>query len=243
MLDREEYVQWSDPRSGSSLLWLRGGPGTGKTNLVSIVVTQLTSERTLDDKLLNVPQRSTKEALAYFYCSRTVGDDQRQNPRDILNSIARQLAIPLHGGALKSPVVEKYDEEEKEGRLQAAMSIKDSKLLVRTLIENEYSNVSIVIDALDEIDPNTRTDLFEYLNELVELTAGNVKVFVSSRNEPDIFESFETSSNLLIDATDNAEDIERFVKQEIPKRLLGGKANPDLRNRVQQILCDKAQGM
>jgi hypothetical protein len=79
--------------------------------------------------------------------------------------------------------------------------------------------------------------------ELLKLPGVVVKIFVSSRNDPDIFEAFGGSSNLYIDASDNAEDIERFVEQEVERRLLGGKAEDGLKIRVKEALCRKAQGM
>lgn len=115
--------------------------------------------------------------------------------------------------------------------------------MVKNLIQKEYSHVTIVIDALDECNSTRRGDLFGFLRELLHLPEIVVKIFVSSRNEPDIYDFFGDSSNLYINARDNAEDIRQFVEQAVETRLLGGKAEDDLKKRVKNVLCEKAQGM
>lgn len=113
--------------------------------------------------------------------------------------------------------------------------------MIEKLIRDEYSSVTIVIDALDEC--TKRGDLFHFLGDLLKCQGTVVKIFVSSRNEPDIFEVFGDSENLYIEASHNAEDIKNLVEHEVDTRLLGGEAEDDLKELVKKTLCEKAHGV
>jgi hypothetical protein len=116
--------------------------------------------------------------------------------------------------------------------------------MVLRLTREQYTHVTIVIDALDECNRNTRIALFSFLEEvLLQEQGAVVKILISSRTEPDIYDAFGKSSNLYINAEDNAEDIKRFVEEQIDKRLLRGKAEEKLKDRVKKELCTKSQGM
>jgi hypothetical protein len=189
-------------------------------------------------------QLNGQKALAFFYCSRTTGESERQEPKDILRCIVKQLSSPLYGLPLKEPVVTKYEREKQANALDAPLTIKDSKDMILRLIREQYTHVTIVIDALDECNRNTRIALFNFLEEvLLQEQGAVVKILISSRTEPDIYDAFGKSSNLYINAEDNAEDIKRFVEEQIDKRLLRGKAEEELKGRVKKELCTKSQGM
>lgn len=121
--------------------------------------------------------------------------------------------------------------------------MKESKELTRKLIQDEYSSVIIAIDALYECNGRSRGDLFVFLRDLLRMAGVVAKIFVSSRNGPDILEAFGDLSKVSINVGNNAADIRRFVEQEVETRLLGGRADDDLKTRVKHALCEKAQGM
>jgi hypothetical protein len=140
-------------------------------------------------------------------------------------------------------VIAKYNQEKLAGSLNATLRLNDSKELITQLVQ-EYSHVTLVIDGLDECSSRTRGELFLFLMDLVKQKLGPlIKILISSRNEPDIWDVFNYSSNLYIDASDNADDIKCFVEQEVDKRLLSGKAEDELKTRVKTKLCEKAHGM
>ncbi|MCJ1263941.1 hypothetical protein MMC22_003812 [Lobaria immixta] len=216
----------------SSLLWLRGDAGSGKSYLTSLVVEDLLQ-----------PHLDMQTLLAFFYCSRTSGQSERQEPRDILRSIVRQLSSPVTGLPLKPPVLVKYKQKRLAASPPATLGLKESKELIKELIQDGYSSITIIIDGLDECNSQKRGDIFRYLVELLRLPGTVVKIFICSRNEPDIFESFGDLNSLCIDASNNTEDIRRFVEQEVETRLLGGKADDGLKEMVKKKLCEKAQGI
>ncbi len=106
----------------------------------------------------------------------------------------------------------------------------------------------IFIDALDECDPHLRHELLEALDYIITHSASLVKVFVSSRDDNDIVCRLDNSPNVYISASDNEEDIKRFVCREVEtsvkkKRLLSGSVSEGMQKKIQYVLIDGAQGM
>jgi hypothetical protein len=87
--------------------------------------------------------------------------------------------------------------------------------------------------------------LFE---SLLSQTDSTVKIFVSSRDDPDIFKRLRAGPNIPIRKDDNTEDISRFIREKVDEyigdgRLLEGNVSDSLKN---DIICDLeagAQGM
>lgn len=195
------------------------------------------------EKILEQPWLDSKDALAYFYCSRTSSDTRQQDPRAILLSILRQLAAPLPGLPIKPPVISVYDRETTRGSQEAQLSIDEIAALLAELIHNHYESVTIVLDALDECDAKGRLYLLDTFTKLTYNPKTAVKTLFSSRNDPDIETHFSKIPNLFITATDNAGDIMRFISKELGQRLLRGKASTQIRARVENDLNKKANGV
>ncbi|KAL9044615.1 MAG: hypothetical protein Q9214_002261 [Letrouitia sp. 1 TL-2023] len=232
LLERQEFRDWVGCKQ-PPLLWLKGNVGTGKTSLITCVVESFLQKSWLD----------SREVMAYFYCSRTTSDTRQNDPRAILLSILRQLAAPLPGLPLRPLIVSVYDKEAARGSHEAQLSIEEIKTLLVDLIEHHYQNVTLVIDALDECDAKGRSKLLDILTNLTYNPNTIVKTIVSSRNDPDIESHFIKTPNLSVTATDNAGDIMRFVSKEINERLLGGKASKQMRERVEEYLNERANGV
>lgn len=78
----------------SSVLWLHGIPGSGKTKLTSLVVDELVQTN----------------KVAYFYCIRSPAEPHRGQCDKIVASIVRQLASLRPDQPILGPVVEQYRE-------------------------------------------------------------------------------------------------------------------------------------
>lgn len=206
------------------------------------ILTPLASSCVIE-KFLEKPWLDSKEALAYFYCSRTSNDTKQQDPRAILLSILRQLAAPFPGLPLKSPVISAYDKETTRGSQEAQLSIDEIIVLLTELIQNHYENVTLVFDALDECDARGRLRLLDIFTKLTYNPKTVVKTLFSSRNDPDIESHFSKRPNLSITAADNASDTMRFVGKEINQRLLQGRASKQIIERVENDLNKKANGV
>ncbi|KAF8249261.1 ankyrin [Wilcoxina mikolae CBS 423.85] len=197
LLRRPDFNAWRNSDK-STLLWLYGNPGAGKTKLTA-------------------------------------------------------LLAQSKGGPLLPPCVSEYDKQEQRGFSGSLDLQKTVNLIVECA--NIYPRIIIVIDTLDEClieDPvdrcsqNTRAALFEALDTIQQRTQSLVHIFVSSRR--DIRRQFVSVPNVSIQATDNANDIECFVTEEVGRcidkeKLLGGDVSDELRDEIISKLVEQADGM
>jgi hypothetical protein len=155
------------------------------------------------------------------------------------------------GSPILQPVREKYEERKKQGFQSMPLCLEESRDLIIALTAY-YPLTTIVIDALDEIDAldqcdePSRTDLLEALEQIILRSSNLVKVFVSSRNDQDIVRHLANCLNLEIEATKNQADIVSFVNSEVQRRISGNPlflGKPNLIRSIIQTLCDGAQGM
>ena len=184
-------------------------------------------------------------AVVYFYCKRDEPD--RQDPTKIMQSLVRQLSIQLPGYGLPKPVADEYEKQEKKAFSSLNLSFQECQKLLVSLLDI-YPQTTIVIDALDEIDRQSRKPFLEALSTIAQASKNLVKIFVSSRDDDDIILELEAVPNLYIDAADNAGDIERFIHREINSSidrriLLRGKVGDQLKSRIISTLIEKADGM
>ncbi|KAL8916277.1 MAG: hypothetical protein Q9208_008606 [Pyrenodesmia sp. 3 TL-2023] len=230
---RQEFKVWNES-DRPSFLWLRGNAGTGKTSLVSCVI----------QSILERPRLNNDEAFAYFYCSRTSSNTVLRDPRAILHSIIRQIAAPFPGLPIQPPVISVYNKEVARGsETKAQLSDYEITDLLTELIQHRYKKVTLIVDALDECDVKARALLLDVLSKLTYNPESVVKTLVSSRNDPDITNHFLKTPNLSITATDNADDIMKFVSEKISQDLLSGTASDQLKERVTKDLNQKANGV
>jgi hypothetical protein len=167
-----------------------------------------------------------------------------------LRSILKQLSCSKPELPIREPVAEEYKKRKKEAEEHGSEPL---KLTVTECIElilalTHYNPAIIVIDALDECQQDRRHELLEALDDIIKMSANLVKVFVSSRDDIDIVLRLEESPNVFINASDNGEDIERFVYSEVErsitrKRLLNGQVSDELKTRIIATLIGGASGM
>lgn len=148
----------------------------------------------------------------------------------------------MRGLPLKPAAVKIHLRETSLGSRRASFGLQECQQLFTELV-NDYTHVTILIDALDEIDSNSRFELLLFLVRVARSTKITLKMIVSSRNESDIYHYLGNGNNFYIDSSDNAKDIGQYVKHELARRLLFGRASKDLLKRVESLLNSKAQGM
>ena len=196
------YAEWHKG-STSSLLWLHGKVGAGKSTLVSIVVE--------DAIRRSKPGRGPPPV--YFYCSRDAAEPQRSDAAAIFSSIVRQLSCAEPGLPLLPPVVETY-EKKGQGFNSRGLQIDDSCDIIKKLIEY-YPMTTIIIDALDECNAEEREKLLDAVEGLLkDSSLGLLKVFLSSRDDQDIACTLRDYPNVDLVSSRNSADIEAFVREE-----------------------------
>ncbi|KAF8422189.1 hypothetical protein EV426DRAFT_535554, partial [Tirmania nivea] len=230
LFKREEYWNWR-VTSASKLLLLRGTPGAGKTYIASSVIDSF---------------RTTSEKLAYFYCNRA--EPSRRDPRKILCTLIQQLAKTDsgEGTGLLTHVVDIYEKREKEGQKSAQLSLAEARdLLVQ--ITDVYPQITICIDAMDEVDNDIRIDLLKCLNHVIQTSKNVVKIFVTTRMDVDILNQFDNFPRIELQPDDNVGDINKFVLTKVQssiddRLLLDGVVSNKVKKEICNVLCQRCKG-
>lgn len=117
-----------------------------------------------------------------------------------------------------------------------------------TTSTSKFKKVFIIIDALDEcLEDDERPRMLCFLAEALR-DISHIRVFVTSRREPDIVHKFEALGMLTIqlEAESVAADIEKYVTNEV-SRLRSEKelyiSDKELAEKVVRTLTDRAEGM
>ncbi|KAJ4165745.1 hypothetical protein LMH87_007365 [Akanthomyces muscarius] len=140
LVSHDDFHQWEESAC-SSVLWLQGNIGTGKSFLSSKVI-----DRYLDgDQTTNHSHGDHDEGFAFFYCDR--GDPTRRSFRYILRSYIRQLSeIPRRPDKVHEASYSLYN---KMTQIQNDISMKECEIALLQMI-NSYPRTTLVLDALDE---------------------------------------------------------------------------------------------
>lgn len=200
----------------------------------------------MDDLIAQGENVSSSAPVAYFYCARNQMEPERADPEHVLCSIARQLVCKSVNQSIHHFALGKYKRFVKDSPQPVKLSIEDAIAMILAVLDD--SPATIVIDAIDEADATRRHELLDGLESIIQQASNVVKIFVSSRDEVDIVWRLEHSPNLYVHATDNSDDIERFVITEVDvairtRRLLGGDVSDGLRDMIVTRLTNDAHGM
>ena len=202
LLEDPSYAEWHRG-SSSSLLWLHGKVGAGKSTLVSIVI----------EDAMRRSKAGSGPPPVYFYCSRNAAEPQRSDAAAIFSSIVRQLSCAEPGLPLLPSVVEIY-EKKGQGFSSHGLRLEDSCDIIKKLTEY-YPMTTIVIDALDECNAEEREMLLDVIEGLLQDSSlGLLKVFLSSRDDQDITCTLRQYPNVNLVSSRNSVDIEAFVREE-----------------------------
>ncbi|KAL7270484.1 hypothetical protein RUND412_006805, partial [Rhizina undulata] len=226
LLKKNDFENWRNSRS-SSILWLHGIAGAGKTTLASFII---------DESM-----ESENDAITYFYCKH--GERDRQDPASILSTIVKQLSLMGPAESLPKSVVSIFKKQKaKAGK----MPLSESQELIASLAENFVQTI-IVIDALDECDKGSRQELLAALDVILDSSKAVIKFFVTSRDADDIALKLENVPNVYINSSDNTADIAAFVRAEVEKcisqkSLLRGSVTSEIKESIVEKLIHGANG-
>ncbi|KAF8252084.1 hypothetical protein K440DRAFT_19197, partial [Wilcoxina mikolae CBS 423.85] len=229
LFEKEEYRRWKSS-SASTLLLLRGIPGAGKTFCAS---------KFIDSYLSN----SAGEKMAYFYCNKA--EEDRREPKSILNTLVQQLSL-IEDNLLR-PIVDIYLDRKTIGQLSSSLSLTESKNLLVQL-SDIYPRTTICIDARDEVDKEKRIELLESLKYVINNSKNLVKIFATTRMDPDILYQFKIFPRIELQPDDNVNDINQFIETKVDGvikdgLLLGGDVRPELKDEICVILRNRSKGM
>ncbi len=260
LLNHHEFLEWRfGEDQGLSTLWVYGSVGTGKTSLVSRVIEwhlqgfqpetsetygAASSENHVDQRIRQVDPEYFG-SIAYFYCVRQGQDQSGTDPAVILRSLVRQLAWSLDGSSISPPVRTFYDMWRYERPDSGRLSLEECSGLLTALISliSSYSNTTIILDALDECEKPY--ELLRALKTIANSSAGQIKLFVSSRLNVNVASVVILHRKIHIQSQDTSNDMDIFLHTEVKERdsrLLKGR-HPEIEDRLIEVLRDRAQGM
>lgn len=190
----------------------------------------------------NFERCSHDEALVYFYCDRNKAE--YRDPIFILRSFIRQLSLSQSKNAIHNSIVDLYNQEQNIGFASDKINMTEAQTILLNLIST-YPNTYFIVDALDECDKETRNRFIDILNFFVLESPNPVKIFISSRPDQDIVHRFGHGPNVAIRATDNHDDIVKFVNQEIRESPPHWRERIDdeLKRVICESLIEKSNGM
>ncbi|KAF7328544.1 NACHT and ankyrin domain protein [Mycena venus] len=226
---QEGTGEWllADPRfrawktASRRTLWCHGIPGAGKTVLASIVVDHLTTQS--KDKNIGV---------ACLYLNHKEANDQ--TPSKLLAAIWRQLVYGRDVGSIAKNL---YPEHQEKG---TALPLKEVLKVLRSSLE-EFSQVFLVVDAIDEYPDDQRCIL---LKHLVKLMGPKVNLMLTSRPHIPADPALPNVETLEIRAM--PEDIQKYIDVQIdlsprlPKHM---QKKPQLRENIHKKIIDTVDGM
>jgi hypothetical protein len=221
LTESNEFKYWL--ASPGSRLWLSGIPGAGKTVLASSVIEE--ALRTSD----------SEHAVAFFYCD--YKNPASQDPLKILGCIASHIARQ------NESCLEKLREYYKICHPDGNLPRMPDKSRLRSLIldmASEFTNVSILVDGLDECNETTV--------EVVEMLAGlggpNLRTLFLSRAEQHIREILTDYTQISIAARNS--DLKLYVASEIEIRTRNKRLqlkSDQLKEHILDKLVNDADGM
>ena len=180
-----------------------------------------------------------RSIIAYFYCD--YGNNATLDLGALVGTIIQQLLIVKK--TIPDPIAVTIREIYDDGLRQPQLH-KLTELLFS--IMREYELVYIVLDGIDEASEDTQKGILDLINQLITTASITVKVFLSSRENPQISKSLGYSPVLHISEKYTAQDIGAYIRNSVTDKLANHSVirdNPGLQAELEHELLKKAQGM
>lgn len=220
IFELEEYKNW-DTSSQSSILWVSGDGGYGKSILMSTVIEQLRFQHTDDSKAV----------VQYFFCK--VGSNDTETTDRIFKSIVahlyeRCLAVPDQLARANSAINKGLGKVHKTDPAKFNLEV-----ALAGLLQAMERDVYLVIDALDECLDRHEEQLLLKLRRVIKTTNSRVRIMICSRPKADIGNDLSGFPHIKCEGNNTA-DIERNVTTQM--RGFPGWTTSEKLYAVQQIV-------
>ena len=140
-----------------------------------------------------------------------------------------------------------YEEGISSGEIVLHSAKLCSKLL-RYVLQN-IPKAYLILDGLDECDPNERKRILEFLNDVVNICdtnkPGKLRLLITSRDEPDIKRSLSLGTAVRVTEQDTLEDIRSYVTHRanlVEQKFKTFGLNQNDREYIEQYVVDKSDG-
>ncbi|KAH8586783.1 C2H2 domain-containing protein [Bisporella sp. PMI_857] len=193
ILKHEKIQNWKEMDTPvSSIMWMNGIPGAGKTILASVIV----------DSCL----QDTSYTTGYFYCRED--DPEKNDCISIYRSLLSQLLNHSRG-----LIPYCYDKYMSSGELNLTSTALAEQLL--KLCFEKIPKQFIIIDGLDECSPAQRKLVLSFFTSMVdkcdEREPGKLRILFVSQDFPDIEKALQVADVMKLGPEDNENDIKAYV--------------------------------
>jgi hypothetical protein len=233
ILHDQAFTQWWN-NDESHILWIHGDPGKGKTMMIMALIDEMSR------RLQSSPGSGI---LSYFFCQNTIKE------LSTAGSIVRGLVYLLatQNPALIHHLRKKYDEA--GSRLFDGVNALYSfwATLCEMLQDPSLLRVYLMVDALDECEPQS---LRTFLSLLTQDTTGfwrKVKWVVTSRNELSISEYLQCArlgrdTSLELNSAHVSEAVKSFIDFKVRELAARKKYSGELQKSIREYLIGHADG-
>jgi ankyrin repeat protein len=227
ILRNSQYLNWSAKQT-SSLLWIIGHPGCGKTTLSAYIMDVLSA----DEKLLKGGY------LCYFFCNERI--ETQRDAMTILRSIIYQILVHRrkHVRHVKNVYNSHGPELEKDYGLLWKIFLTIASLL---------KNLIVVIDAIDECEEGTRDKFLDNIADLTEnrgqdtTMTPSIKFVITSRPFPGRRYDLDLLQ-LNTSVVGIGEDIKLFINTRVDSIVARKGWQIDIARYLKRALNAKADG-
>jgi hypothetical protein len=188
-------------------------------------------------------KNNSRSRLAYFYCVR----GRTGSAVKVLRSLVAQLSWSPDGCSLAEAVQSRYRQAQPRSPSGDCRPLtkEDCCQLIWEELAPQFSDITIIIDALDECRDNDV--LLSWLLDIHQKASDNcrVKILLSSRNGVTLPSKFPPCQKLDLDKSPDLtrDDLEHFIETEVKgrdqlnlgRRLLDGE-NEELEERLMNAL-------
>ncbi|KAG4281936.1 hypothetical protein FPRO06_10840 [Fusarium proliferatum] len=194
----ESIEQWAAQPLCSSIFWLIGPAGTGKSTIA----------RSVTDSFA----RNDRLAAGYFFKR---GEQDRNDTNRLFSTLAMQMADTV--SSFKESLRKSLEGLDKDAVEKTNLETQFQKLLWWPLENLQVSDASglpkvITIDALDECErPEHLVRVLELLARLCTISTLQLRVLITSRSAPEIVEAFDSH---LQDGTARTMEIQREFPED-----------------------------
>ncbi|PYH44677.1 ankyrin repeat domain-containing protein, partial [Aspergillus saccharolyticus JOP 1030-1] len=189
IFNQPQFQEWLKPDSPINVLWCIGGPGSGKSTIMSLVVDEVKHSRTVPD-----------EAVAYYYCDYRMRTSQPAAL--VLEYLVKTFVEQLD--SLPQSISQLYNNCRRDGRRPKVSELETILNEICSLFRSPF----VLLDALDEFSPTNITETRHLIRLLNGLARNGARVFVTSRYRPEPV--LEEGSAILEFAADGT-DIRRHI--------------------------------
>ncbi|KAJ9616538.1 hypothetical protein H2200_000257 [Cladophialophora chaetospira] len=237
LLHKRPVEEWKDSDApDSSILWLHGMPGAGKTVLASKII-----------EACGFSESEESTNTIFFYCVQK--DPAKNTFTSIVKSLLSQALSQSRDALL--PLCYERCSKSSEVTLQSpklAMDLLESCLIriaQQVIIldqQKTHERQYIIVDGLDECEPGEwqqLIDLFQRILKNLGPDSVHLRVLFVSQHTNQIEKVFKATPSVKITSQDNGEDIKVYARRRTGE--IGDRFGLDARQ-VQEIVQDTCKG-